>query len=289
MTKDELFAYNIFIDNEYFNLYYNFCYNMNYEHVKFDKHNRFGLDGIELHHIIPKSYNGTNEAKNIIKLNHNEHIYAHYLLIKCLNPLNEHYYGIQYGFILMSKNLDENFFELVNDDITILNNLNIERQNAINSFSKKMKGRHLTEEHINKIKLGLHKWHENEDPLKKELRLKRISEKKKGHIVTEETREKISKTKQNKPGKYYKHTEEGLNTLRKKLKKYYENPEIRKIISDRQKEKFKNPENRNYMRKLKLGSHWYNNGIISKQFFDTDIIPDGWIKGRLMPWKNKKE
>lgn len=156
-------------------------------------------------------------------------------------------------------------------------------------LKKKMKGRHLTEEHINKIKLGLHKWHENEEPLKKELRLKRISEKRKGHIVTKETREKISKANKGKPGKYYAHTEEGLLIMRKKLKKFYNNSEIREKISKRQKEKFKNPLEREHMRKLKQGTHWYNNGIISKQFFDTDIIPDGWIKGRLMPWKNKKE
>lgn len=34
------------------------------------------------------------------------------------------------------------------------------------------------------------------------------------------------------------------------------------------------------MRIKKIGKHWYNNGIISKQLKDEDVL-NGWVKGRL--------
>lgn len=33
--------------------------------------------------------------------------------------------------------------------------------------------------------------------------------------------------------------------------------------------------------------HWYTNGIDSKEYFDTDEIPEGWYRGRPKELRKK--
>jgi hypothetical protein len=37
------------------------------------------------------------------------------------------------------------------------------------------------------------------------------------------------------------------------------------------------------------GKKWYNNGIINKPFAETEPIPEGWIKGRLIKRRTENE
>jgi hypothetical protein len=66
------------------------------------------------------------------------------------------------------------------------------------------------------------------------------------------------------------------NSLKSKYKNGYKNPMTG----------IKRPSLAKY-NEMRKGSHWYNNGSISKRLLDHEI-PTGWIKGRL-PYQNNKE
>ena len=44
--------------------------------------NRILSEGFEIHHVIPKSLNGTDEPDNLVKLTYREHFIIHYILAK---------------------------------------------------------------------------------------------------------------------------------------------------------------------------------------------------------------
>ena len=55
--------------------------------------------GYEVHHILPRCLNGTNDKDNLVKLTYREHYVAHWLLIK-IHPTNPKIY---YGFLCMLR------------------------------------------------------------------------------------------------------------------------------------------------------------------------------------------
>lgn len=60
------------------------------------------LDYFEIHHIIPKSQNGTDDHENLVKLSFREHYLAHWLLYK-LASSQEEKYKMSCAFFIMSK------------------------------------------------------------------------------------------------------------------------------------------------------------------------------------------
>lgn len=55
----------------------------------------------EIHHIIPKSFNGNDCADNLVVLSAREHYLAHYLLLKMQTPNSKKYFSALKAFLMM--------------------------------------------------------------------------------------------------------------------------------------------------------------------------------------------
>lgn len=63
------------VDNKYSRWYFNIIENAK-NRIKIDEY-------FEIHHIIPKSFGGSNDSSNLVKLTYREHFLCHWLLTKC--------------------------------------------------------------------------------------------------------------------------------------------------------------------------------------------------------------
>lgn len=61
---------------------------------------------VERHHIIPKSFGGTNEKSNLVKLSFRKHFLAHWLLTKC--TVGQDRMRMLYALNLMTKHTTNN-------------------------------------------------------------------------------------------------------------------------------------------------------------------------------------
>ncbi len=75
----------LFIKNKYYNWYYKIIENANSENRK-----KFNGTYYESHHIIPKSFAGSNKKENLVLLTSKEHFICHRLLTKiCISKDNK--------------------------------------------------------------------------------------------------------------------------------------------------------------------------------------------------------
>lgn len=56
----------------------------------------------EVHHIIPKSLNGSNDRDNLVALSAREHFICHYLLTKIYPVGSNEWYKMQHAFMMMA-------------------------------------------------------------------------------------------------------------------------------------------------------------------------------------------
>lgn len=277
ISKDFLLSTGYFLDNSFLVDYIQKC-NSN-EFVEFSVSHRYSSEFKEIHHILPRCCGGDDTINNCIKVSYADHIYLHYLLTLIINPHTNVYYKLLQGYLMLSGcHSDDTDVEL----LMKIPNLVEQKKLAINLHKKRMTGRKLSNEQKHKISEGLRKWHKNEDSIRKENRLKKISEKRKGHEVTDITKAKMRATKEKNGTLHKGHTcnysAEHNKKLSESLKEYYSNEENRKKMSERFKKSW-TPEKRAALSNQRKGGHWYTNGIDDK-FIVGDNIPDGFHKGK---------
>lgn len=277
MLKEILQKYEWIVDNEFLNLYIQLCENN--EHCKFCRENKDGINGYELHHIIPRMIIKDDSENNVVKLKYADHVLAHYYLSQCVDKNSIYYHGILSAFTIMIGN--ENDISL-NELKNKLSELEEKRKEGITLHTKWLKEHKIPQEQRNKMIEGTKKFYENETEEHKQMRIKHISEGKlKQHLkYSDEIRKKLSESHKGKKVIPYKRTPETLEKLSHSVKSYFENlpeGEYSKIMKERWSN---NKEGREKLSKFRKGKKWYNNGKITKQLKE-DEVPDGWIKGRL--------
>lgn len=115
-----------------------------------DRLNKQEINGYyEVHHIVPKSYGGSDDSENLIKLTAKDHFFAHELLAKI-------YKGKMIFALNMmcrtrevthkSKHIYEIFKKQISEEISKVNKNKIVRQETRDKLSKIFKGRKHSEE-----------------------------------------------------------------------------------------------------------------------------------------------
>lgn len=179
---------------------------MNYEKIYksfiASRKNKFFSDGyFEIHHILPKSLGGGDEDSNLIKLTAREHFFAHLLLAKihggsmwyALDMMRKRSANInsrQYAFLRGNFSRNHSTLMLLKylDGHTPWNKGTSYTDEHKQKLSNAHKGKKLSAEHRDKVLSALKKRSRDD------LWAKNISEGLKGHSVSVETREKISKS-----------------------------------------------------------------------------------------------
>ena len=173
-------------------------------------------DGIyyEVHHIIPKCLDGSNDKNNLIKLTAKEHYLAHLLLYKMAKDKDE---KIKLGFAFSAFFLDENKRKLTAKQYEKI------RIIAANITSLTMKGVKKSETHCESLKES---WKKRKDSPKFLETKQKMSDSAKARVrnpLSEETKKKISDRLKGKK-KSKEHIE--------KLKERITSEETKKKISD---------------------------------------------------------
>lgn len=213
----------------------------------------------ERHHIVPKCMGGSNDKSNLTDLTPREHFIAHQLLYK----LHPHVKGILQSVTLMSS------YEKYK--------LNGRQYEWLKTLAKTipgpMKGRKLSKETKLKMSLaskGKPKTEEMKKNLSKAKTGTKLSEEHKsnlrGKIRSEETRQKLSAA------------------ASKRIVSDEQKAHMSKFMSQRPgiprtevtKQKISDARKANYVPK-----QWITNGLETRLIGKSDIIPDGWHKGRL--------
>ena len=102
---------------------------------------------------------------------------------------------------------------------------------------------------------------------------KKVSEAMKGHTVSEETRKKIAEALKGKP-----RSEETRKKISEAMKGHTVSEETRKKVSEAHKGKSLSEEHKNKVSEATKGRHWYNNGI--KNIMSKEC-PPGFVPGML--------
>lgn len=279
MLKENLLEFTEILNNEYLDKYLDLCETG--EHIKYNAHTRKNLGNYQLHHIIPRCFKIDHSENNVVKLSYSDHILAHYYLLNCLTEDCNYYHKLLYSFLLMTHT--SYMLPAYNDLLKILPDLELLYKKAQESRHNKK----LTDKHKEKISNSLKDFYNNETNEHKLNRIKNISTAKinSSYIISDETRKKLSEHSKWKgtegvfKGRH--HSEETKQKMKQQKQEYWKNTESRKKQSIIKKNLIKeHPEIIEKMRAKKIGKHWYNNGIISKQFREEDA-PTGWVKGRL--------
>lgn len=239
--------------------------------VKYTRRKR--ITGFHIHHIVPKCAGGSNNE--CCYLTYEEHLKAHLLLCECVKGEElKRKMAFAFKMSVHSKYTSKESFEKHKDEYKEA----CEKYRCPRGIGFKR-----SEEEKAKVSKSLIEWHKNEDPDKKALRLKRMGEARKGHIVTEDTIRKSKETKI-KNGTYRKasflgckHSEKTKLLLSEKGKKQFSDPEARKAVGDRIRELYKTG-------KIKApcpckGKHWYTDGTNNIAAFEC---PDGYHPGKTV-------
>lgn len=219
--KERLLNFGVFEVNEYFQKYVDLINtNINRPVEKFITNK---------HHIIPKCYyikknlEIDNSKFNIVNLKYTDHILAHYYL--CLFTTDEY---LKYSGVNAIKHImGMKYFP--KDEVDIIKQLPYYEE-LYNTKCKK---------HSQLMK---HKLSGDNNPSKRLDVRQKISVKNKGHIVTQETRDKISKANKGTKRKPYKYTEQGLLNMHKHMLgdlNPSKRPEVRKRNSEAHKGKIR--------------------------------------------------
>ena len=256
-SRESLVNTNLFVENKYFNWYYNMIFN------------RMGNapEGYsELHHIIPKSLGGTNDSTNLVRLTAREHFIVHMLLTKCMSTKNGYHkmvnaahrliYGNDEKYVYNSKLYESvkiQYSKVASERFNSWwDNFTPEQRSEMRSGDKNSRyGKPCPEN----VKQAISKANKGKQP-----RL--------GITHTEETKLKISN---NKKGKYIG-------------KKWYHSPELKKsILAYECPDGFKlgrlpGEVKPSYGAK---GKKWYHNPITKEiSYFKENEQPAGFIEGR---------
>ncbi len=184
----------IFIDNKYTKWYFNIINKAK---------SRISIEGRpEIHHIIPKSLNGTNNKNNLVKLTKKEHFICHLLLVKMTTGKDKSKMVFASNRMLSGKDRYVpcgRIYQIVKDEFA-------------EQSSKLHKNKIISEE----TKIKMSKAHENRGP------------------VSEETKFNISKAK---TGQKYKPTSEEGRKNKSKCKLGNKNANFGKTPSDETKNK----------------------------------------------------
>ena len=226
----------------------------------------FAAPGYEIHHIIPryiykqKNLDIDNSPNNLIKLTTFEHLKAHKYWALYMEDVDACLaFSFLYGVFLKTHSL-ENVTDEELEEIALIREKANERNrgsgNPMYGKPSANKGIPMSTEQKNKIAKAL-----------------------KGHVVTEKTREKISRknkgrTAYNKGVAMSESQKAKLSAARKGIS-----------LSEETKRKIKegNIGKKKPSRSLQLkGTHWYNDGFHQVQAFEC---PEGYVKGKL-PRKN---
>lgn len=213
------------------------------------------LDGVNLHHKIPKSFFKSlnlnegkvdNSSNNLVNLTYENHIKAHYYIWRMLKKCN---LKNKHAFVVCSM-INERF------GINIKNISTISELDFLN-FISSTDWQTIYSDRItsctgeNNPAYGVNYWNTYSDEKKDSIRLKH-SEARKGISHSEETKKKIS--------------------LKNKGK----------IITEETKIKISlNHANCSGSNNAAYGRHWYNNGARRLYLKDTDEIPEGFVRGNL--------
>jgi hypothetical protein len=81
---------------DYLNDYYDFI--QRHRNDVFEDGEQF-----DLHHIVCRAFNGTDDESNLIKLRPHDHLVAHRLIVKCCEPGSYERRIMQYAVLRMSK------------------------------------------------------------------------------------------------------------------------------------------------------------------------------------------
>jgi len=99
----------MFIQNKYTRIYYELMARAKNRNMKND-------ELYERHHILPKSFSGTNKNENIVLLTIREHFIAHCLLTRmCSVPA--HKKSMSYAFVTMNRSRDGNRHSKINSKL----------------------------------------------------------------------------------------------------------------------------------------------------------------------------
>lgn len=148
----------MFLDNKYTKYYHAITSNAKHQQ-------RSKSDGyFESHHIIPRSLGGSNKKENLVLLTAREHFICHLLLVKMFSRKSNQYNKMLHAIMLFkgtnsyqTRYINSRLYEAIKKDYSEIR-------------SAATKGKPLSTEHRNKISKALQ-----------------------GHIISQETKEIISK------------------------------------------------------------------------------------------------
>jgi len=119
----------MFIKNKYQKWYFKLI-----KHFK-NRHNE--LINFEVHHIIPKSLNGTNYKNNLIKVSPKEHYILHRLLVKFTkNEANQKMKSALYMMSLSNKQLSRYYVYRVKNRKELLKNHNYQKGSKNSNYNR---------------------------------------------------------------------------------------------------------------------------------------------------------
>lgn len=155
----------------------------------------------ETHHILPRSLGGNDDKSNLIKLSAREHFFAHLLLAKIHGGLMWHAINLMRGRVTSLRSreyafLKEKFSTAHSEymksryasDLSPWNKGSVYSEEHKQKLSEAHKGKVLSPAHRAKVLAAMSKRERDEDWAKN------ISNGLRGHVVTKQTREKISKS-----------------------------------------------------------------------------------------------
>jgi len=149
--------FNKFLNNKYLKLYINII------QKAIDKNRRKKTRVYyELHHVVPRSFGGSNEKINLVLLAAREHFIVHHLSLKCTVGKYQHKMSMAFNFLVYGKNSLKENIKITASQYKIC------KENHANAISKTHTGKIVSKKTCSKI-----------------------SASKMGHVVTEETKRKI--------------------------------------------------------------------------------------------------
>lgn len=204
----------------------------------------------ENHHIIPRSLGGSDDKDNLVRLTAREHFICHYLLAKMYYNESLEWYKMNHAFMMMKctnllqdRYYNSRLYEALKYNISLV--MSMTQSGKGNSQYGTM-------------------WICNVE-LQENKKIKKDNSIPDGWVKGRNVWNNKAQPKRN-----YKRKSKAKSSEEKLTKE-----EISKILSTAGKNRAsKNPHT------VHMNTIWITNGIKDKRISQSDIIPDGWYKGR---------